>query len=386
MSKKSLLFALKAASLSLAATTPLLAAETSGDKTPPPPTLEQKPAATTAPVVASGVAIDTARKTSPAEKAAFAFWVENDYKWSDKYYTNGLKLAYTSPELFYNDKAPPFIEDLCGITPLASPSGTNPAAYRFHFGITQEIYTAKDEYIHNPPMNDHPYAGRLYGSIGISSETDYRLDVLELSLGVTGPSSLAKQAQNTWHGIIDDPKVEGWGTQFGNEPLIQFVWERLWRVSIHKNESFGIDVIPHLHLEAGTANVYASAGAQFRLGWNLPEDFGVSLLRTSAGTTRPARNANYDAPISWAPDAFYFYFDMQGEGWAWNNALDGGLWRDSNGRTVNRRDWIGQGSVGFAAHWGMWKLCFSQVVRSKEFVSQDHSVFVFSSVTLGVVF
>ena len=250
------------------------------------------PATTITAFADAPAAVPVKKSRTAAQMSTFTLMDENDFKWSDKYYTNAIQLAYTSPVLFQENSAPDWLAATLRFTPLAVSSSTTPAEYRFHFGIAQEMYTAKysDRY---PPPGDHPFAGLLYSSFGLSSETADRLDVLELSLGVIGPGSLARQTQNEYHDLIGDDRFRGWPNQLRNEPLVQLAWERRYRVPLHREESFGIDLIPLIHLEAGTVRSYATSGSHLRLGWNLPEDFGVDTLRSTNATFRPEPADHY---------------------------------------------------------------------------------------------
>lgn len=340
------------------------------------------PATTITAFADAPAAVPVKKSRTAAQMSTFTLMDENDFKWSDKYYTNAIQLAYTSPVLFQENSAPDWLAATLRFTPLAVSSSTTPAEYRFHFGIAQEMYTAKysDRY---PPPGDHPFAGLLYSSFGLSSETADRLDVLELSLGVIGPGSLARQTQNEYHDLIGDDRFRGWPNQLRNEPLVQLAWERRYRVPLHREESFGIDLIPLIHLEAGTVRSYATSGSHLRLGWNLPEDFGVDTLRSTNATFRPARNL--PTTISgFRPDALYFYAGAQIEGWLHNSPLDGNLWHDSY--SVDSYHCVGQSALGFVAHWGQWKLAFSEIIRSKEFRTQDRDYFIFHSVSLTAAF
>src|SRR3546814_15174227 len=80
------------------------------------------------------------------------------------------------------------------------------------------MYTPDDVALRNPPLDDRPYAGWLYGSVGLIAETGRRLDQLELTLGVVGPASLAEQTQKLIHEITDSQEPRGWDTQLENEP------------------------------------------------------------------------------------------------------------------------------------------------------------------------
>jgi hypothetical protein len=54
------------------------------------------------------------------------------------------------------------------------------------------MYTPRDITLANPPLDDRPYAGWLYATLGLGVETGRQLDQLALSLGVVGPESLAE--------------------------------------------------------------------------------------------------------------------------------------------------------------------------------------------------
>ena len=323
-------------------------------------------------------AVAAPRKAS-GDLAAVSFVEENDFRWSDKYYTNGLGLVYITPEIFTNGtgSAPRFFQDLVALTPLSDSQSAN---YRLHFALAHEIYTAKNEHSTTPHRDDHPYAGLFYATLGVSSETPGRLDVLEMSLGVIGPSAQGRRAQNQWHRFVSDPLVRGWDTQLRDEPIVQLAWERTWRLGWELGGTMGMDLLPRVGLEVGTVRDTASLGVQWRAGWNMPRDFGMRTLHSPAGAAlRPARNEGA------APDAFYFFVDVQGEACAWNAVLDGNAWR-AGGARVHSYPFVAQVAAGFAAHWGAWRLGFSQVVRSKEFATQDDWVFVHSSISLGLVF
>src|SRR3546814_4711146 len=72
------------------------------------------------------------------------------------------------------------------------------------------MYTPDDVALRNPPLDDRPYAGWLYGSVGLIAETGRRLDQLELTLGVVGPASLTEQTQKLIHEITDSQEPRGW--------------------------------------------------------------------------------------------------------------------------------------------------------------------------------
>ena len=113
------------------------------------------------------------------DKAIVSLSVENDlFAGHDSNYTNGVRASWLSPE----SMLPDWIEDSADALPFFSKKGYK----RWHAEIGQSMFTPTD--ISQPLLqpNDRPYAGWLYGSVGILSDTGYRLDNLQLTLGMVG--------------------------------------------------------------------------------------------------------------------------------------------------------------------------------------------------------
>ena len=144
------------------------------------------------------------------------------------------------------------------------------------------MFAPEDLTKHTPVPSDHPYAGWLYGSVGMVSDTGRTLDNVMLTLGVVGPLSYAEQTQKFVHEVTNSTRPEGWDHQLKNEPGIILTYERKWR-GIVEVAPFGIgaDVTPHVGVNLGNINTDASAGATFRLGYDLPADYGPPRIRPS---------------------------------------------------------------------------------------------------------
>jgi hypothetical protein len=103
----------------------------------------------------------------------------------DRYYTQGAQFTWLSPSvgpgsLFYG----PF--DLFSGGPFA-PFQSGGQWHRQHYEILlgQQVFTPSDISLSNPPAEDRPYAGWLYGGIGMTQDIDHRqLDHLELGATV----------------------------------------------------------------------------------------------------------------------------------------------------------------------------------------------------------
>ena len=93
--------------------------------------------------------------------------------------------------------------------------------------LGQSIFTPGDSSARDLLLNDRPYAGLIYA--GISQHQRYKvpqmdleiLDTNEITFGIMGPWSLAKEFQDAIHNLPGDERFQGWGHQLNNEPAVQ---------------------------------------------------------------------------------------------------------------------------------------------------------------------
>ena len=160
------------------------------------------------------------------ERPVWTLALENDLtNDTDRYFTNGIRLSRTSrigdvPEAVV-DAARPLIGTLGSV--------------RWTVGIGQNMYTPSDIRIKDPDPDDQPYAGWLYGTVGVLNDLatggGRRTQTsVQLSLGVVGPSALGEQAQKFVHSIINSPEPQGWDHQLHDEPAVLLNLERRWVV------------------------------------------------------------------------------------------------------------------------------------------------------------
>jgi lipid A 3-O-deacylase len=272
---------------------------------------------------------------------------ENDWwgGWSDKYYTNGMRFAWTLPDIFTKDEG-------------------DFALRRVFFSVGQEMYTPKDTVQLNPTPGTHPYAGLSYGSIGYSFEKNAKLWSVEARFGLIGPDSLTDETQRMWHQTIDSPIPNGWDHQMPDEVAANLVLEHRRRIALVGTTDTGwaCDVIPRTAFLVGNIRTEAVLGGQFRAGMNLPAGYGSAPIRQSTA---------YSTPTISSDVAVYGYVDLQAEAVAFNYSLDGTLFSDSV--SVKTIPWVGQLTVGFAVEWVGVKLSLFQSIRTEEFRGQDHA-------------
>jgi hypothetical protein len=280
--------------------------------------------------------------------------VENDFFYdSDREYTNGIALAWVPSE----ESTPDSIVRIARWIPWFPEEGP----VRHGYGFGQNMYTPRDITIANPPAGDRPYAGWLYGAIGVGVETGRQLDQFALTVGVLGPASLADHSQTFVHRVVNTNLPRGWDTQLRNEPGMYVTCQRSWRELAAKTlVGLDFDLTPHLGGALGNIYTYANTGFTLRYGKNLPLDYGPPRIQPSlpgSGYLVPTRSFDW-----------YFFAGIEGRAVARNIFLDGNTFKDS--RSVKKEPFVGDLQWGIVVTWRAYRLSFTHVVRTREFETQ----------------
>ncbi len=292
---------------------------------------------------------------SEANDRAFSFTLENDlFTNLDRHYTNGIGLAWADG----GDAAPAWATRAANLVPFFQDEGITRAVY----GLGQNLYTPDNIRRGVPDADDRPYAGWLYGSIGLLRQTPERLDQLQLSLGVVGPAAMGEPTQKFVHKLIGSPDPRGWSTGLDNEPAVLLVYQRSWRPERPKPiGTFEIDLTPNLGGALGNVFTYAEAGATLRFGPDLPDDYGPPRLQPGL-----PGSAFFGAPtrgFSW-----YAFAGVEGRAVLRNLFLDGNTFSDS--RRVDKNLFVGDLQIGLALTFGSFRLAAVNVLRTDEFDGQ----------------
>jgi hypothetical protein len=296
------------------------------------------------------------------------FNFENDlFAGRDQYYTNGARFSYLTPE--YN--APQLARTVANYLPFSKGE-----PYRISLALGQNIYTPHDIRTSVPDPDDRPYAGWLYGSVGLVADRGNRLDTAMLTVGMVGPASLARQTQTIIHRWVDSPKPMGWDYQLKNEPGVMLTMERKWRHWVYYNPTgLGFDVMPEIGATVGNIQTYANTGAMLRVGYQLPDDYGPPRIRPSLPGS--------DFFIPEKKFGFYGFAGVEGRAVARDIFLDGNTFTD--GPSVNKEYGVASLQAGIAATYGRYRVSYTQVFETKEFKTQQHST-EYGAVTLAIRF
>jgi lipid A 3-O-deacylase len=305
----------------------------------------------------------------PGDTGVLSLIFENDtFAGTDRYYSSGIRASWQSL-----GQAP---DPLTAAGRLLAP-WLLPSEAPVHWGIAlgQSIYTSRKTTRTNPPRDDRPYAGWLYGTFALSATTPERLGTAELSLGVIGPASGAKQVQDFAHGLLGRNEPDGWGRQLGNRFAGLLTLERRWQWNLPLGEGLEAGVVPAVGVNVGNVQTAAAAGVMLRLGHGLAMDFGPPRIRPALSGLGVFRR----------PDGFagYLFAGVEGRAIAYDGTLEGdthGYWH------VDREPLVAEVPFGFELAYRAARLSATGVLQTKTFDQQSGNSFLFGSVSLSFLF
>lgn len=300
--------------------------------------------------------------------SAFSLISENDkyFAGTDQHYTNGLKLSFLGETRV--DESPLLVRKIAEYVPTLNSRTAKEQTYKVGVSLGQNIYTPSDLTTTAPLPHDRPYAGWLYGALTFQAQsTDGRLlRVVEIAVGVVGPSALGREFQNGFHDIIKVAHANGWAHQLHDEPGLVLSWERRYRVGKIAWPLLGLesDLMVRGGISLGNIRTNAATGLAVRLGWHLPADFGADLIRPAGDSIASAHRFSA-----------YCFASSETRAVARNIFLDGNTWHDS--LSVDRRPIVADLNLGLVLRLpfggprlkGM-QVAYMQNYRTKEFYGQ----------------
>jgi hypothetical protein len=222
---------------------------------------------------------------------------------------------------------------------------------------------------------------------------DHRtLTTLTAQLGVTGPASVAEEAQKLIHKIMDRPRPVGWHNQIGGSLAVMASVERrtaLEGLSIDLPGDVQMNTAGYWRLAAGNTMTYAAGGLAVVIGKDLPAvsppppGIGNKLAKKSFGTTT--------CMLKWLQCTAFGAIETRLMGR--NIFLDGRLFRVDP--SIKRRNFVTDLIVGTridfpntrSASHGPWFIQYKVTRRSREFRSSipvpRHRI---AAITLGTEF
>jgi lipid A 3-O-deacylase len=305
-------------------------------------------------LVGTAAGLATTSAWSEDGKGSLTLAVENDLfgAGTDQHYTHGTEITYVS-----DTYQPSWLLNTAALMPFFEPN----AETRFVTTLGQQIYTPSNTQTENLVVDDRPYAGWLYASVGLLNDnraTSRYVDKLELVVGVVGPQSGAQSVQRTVHKWIDSDLPQGWDNQLHNETTVDLQYQRSWMLPLIDNN---VDIVPDVGFTLGTGRRDVQTGVTLRIGSGIGADFGPPLMRPSAA------GGQYFKPVQ----SFYWYLfgGAHGRYVEHNIFLDGNT--DHESHSVRKNSWVGDLQAGIVMGIGNWRLTLTEILRSREFEGQD---------------
>jgi len=292
-----------------------------------------------------------------------SIFVENDIFFSDRYYTNGLKLLYTT-------EGEDFLTSKLQFAILKLLTTEKRQSYQ-SLSLGQNMYVPSTITNPNPDPNDRPYAGWLYFGAASHLVSQNRLDSLSISLGVVGPLSLAEDTQKFYHEIINTDRPLGWHEQIKNEPTIEISYNHAERI-FKKNltSEYQTDFIANAGVDLGNFQTQGRIGSLWRFGFNLPDSFSANRIEHSSC-----------ADVEWKSSTprtdwhFFMYCGGNIRFVAYDITLDGNTFEHS--RSITPKWLVGELLAGISSRYKNCKLDLNWTLSSSEYRHQKHSPHIF---------
>ncbi|MGB1213608.1 MAG: lipid A deacylase LpxR family protein, partial [Pikeienuella sp.] len=316
--------------------------------------------------------IATAQSSRPSsEGGTVSFTLENDiFGGTDRNYTNGARFDYVTPKNDLPSWARFARDQLLPIVPAEN--------WYASYAIGQNMYTPADIEVDIPAANDRPYAGFLYGSIGLAADSGQELDSIALEIGVIGAGSLAEETQKFVHRLIGSPQPRGWDTQIGDFPGVRLLYEKKYRYGSSFELGFlpfQADVAPHFNVSLGNVDTSAGVGLTVRIGDDLVNDYGPPRVRPAVSGPGFFEGSS---GFGWT-----VFAGVEARAVGYNGFIQGGRFKDESNVEPHRV--VGDVQAGVSLQYGDVELTYTHVIRTPEFGNRQ-SLSIFGSVNLRTKF
>ncbi len=310
-----------------------------------------------------------AKTSTPWQFQQFDLYFENDlFSQTDGQYSSGEKFSF----LYSVDQNDVPFYDLFLYNDKLSDAYIN-------FALVNQIFTPYDISAQELIVDDRPYAGWTFFEMGFHKSTSDTLQSFYIQIGAIGPNSEAENIQKFVHKFTGSELPQGWDNQLKNELGINLRYVHNWRFA---KKFSGVDtvVIPYTELDMGNISLQALGGISARIGWNLPQDFGMSTISTGSETGINTYNNTNKLYDDWS---FAFSFNVSGSGIARDIFLDGNTFRDSH--SVEKNYFVASAGAGFTSRYKHFVLDYYYQKHTKHYHAEKikHG---YGSVILSIVY
>lgn len=266
--------------------------------------------------------------------------------YTDRFYTNGIKIEFISPGLQMNP-----------VSRLMLPywrSGTN----YYGLSLVQNMFTPSTTKLGGVLYGDRPYSAYLYvGTFKITNDTAHNFrQTSELDAGIIGPNSYGEWVQRSFHNAVPtNNEPLGWQYQVQNDLVLNFMVSFEQGIVCQKN----IDIVLFATGNLGTLYTNVSGGGQIRAGWLNPYFSNLGLGKKDAFTHSGLRKVQV-----------FLFVQGSGKLVGYDATLQGGMFNKSSIYTLTS-DYIShavfQTSGGVTLSYNGIRIDVEQVILSPEF-------------------
>lgn len=319
---------------------------------------------------------------------------DNDlFAGSDRGYTNGVRLARLAP--LPVDSLNGLQRAMAGLHNRLSGFGVatgllegrdEPVQVDWGTGLTQLMYTPDEHEAQVPGFGDRPYAGWLGMELSLHVRGVSRSSTLTMVVGLTGPKSLAEDAQDWVHENISNSDLfEGWDSQVSEEITVNLQFGVKQRLDfLVRGAEHELETDAYLEWGAALGNFRTEAhlGGLFRFGGNLPLTYmtpRVQLGTYSSPLLQEAGQLEQLGDWSWCG-----FVGVRGTLVGHDITLDGPVFRDYQ-YSRDSQPVVGEVMGGIGIRYKRVQLVVTRTLRSEEFKTQfgDHE---YGSIMFGLIY
>jgi lipid A 3-O-deacylase len=153
---------------------------------------------------------------------------------------------------------------------------------------------------------------------------------------------------------------------------VNIFYARTWKSFCSRAEDdLGYDVLPFIGGALGNAITCGLTGVQFRFGWNLPNDFGLSRMHPGLDSKAFSERQNPQSSQGSMRFGAHVFASLNGITVARNILLDGNTLTESH--SVDKKPFVAEFTFGFSIAVSRFKLSYARVFQTKEFEGQRRS-------------
>lgn len=301
------------------------------------------------------------------DAAVWNVQLENDtVAGNDRHFTHGTRISRLSPHI---DIPPAIAERLL----------PRNATHRWLFAAGQNMFTPEDIALHEPIVVDRPYAGWLYASLGIASDSRSRpvageigkSAFWELQIGTLGSRSRADVTQRWVHRVVDAQRPNGWEWQVRNKWGAILYGDYQYQIdpATHAvanvmQRNIEADVVPHLGVALGNVYSHLAGGVTVRIGSDLRSDYGPPRIRPGVSGPGAFREDRRNPGVHG-----YLFLGVETRAVGRNDFLLGSA--PGPDRQVSKETLVHDTQYGLVVDPAPWiRLGITRVIRSREFKEQ----------------